>query len=159
MEAMQSRDKYNERVSVLLGRSLQAEGFVAAAAIGTLALVAAIPLALEAQLCAIAWTGGFAWIALGRLRAPRRLEMDRSGAIAVDGRAGVLRDGSFVAHWLTIIRWRPAGAWWDRTVLVAPDRLSEGDFRRLRVLLKFGDRPLGPLAALSRRTSGTDPLS
>ena len=143
MEAMRSRDKYNERVSVALGRSRQAEGLVAFAAIATLVLVATIPLALEARLCAVSWTGGFAWIALGRLRAPRRLEVERSGAVAVDGDAGVLRDGAFVAPWLTIVRWRPTGAWWDRTLVVTPDRLSPEDFRRLRVLLRWWRPPTG----------------
>ena len=114
------------------------------ATIATLALVGAIPLALEAQLCAIAWTGGFAWIALGRLRAPRRLEVDASGMVSLDGLAGLLRDGAFVAPWLTIVRWRPHGAWWDRTLLVTPDRLSAEDFRRLRVLLRWWRPPRYP---------------
>jgi hypothetical protein len=137
MEAMRSGDKYNERVAVTLARSPLAEGFVAVATMATLVLVAAIPLALEARLCAIAWTGGFAWIALGRLRASRRLEVDAAGEVVVDGVAGRLRDGAFVAPWLAIVRWRPNGARWDHTLLVAPDRLSAEDFRRLRVFVRW----------------------
>jgi len=140
MEAMLARDKYNERVSVALLPSRLAEAFVAIACIATAALAAALPLAWEAQVCAIAWTGGFTSIALGRLRACRGLEVDCSGAVAVDGVAGTLRDGSFVSPWFTVLRWRPDGAWWDRTVLVVPDRLPAGDYRRLRVLLRWSAR-------------------
>jgi hypothetical protein len=46
----------------------------------------------------------------------------------------------FVAPWLVAVRWRPAGRWRDRSLLVVPDMLGADDFRRLRVLLKFGDR-------------------
>ena len=137
MEAMQSRDKYNERVCVALVASRLAEGFVAVACIATAALAAAMPLAWEAQLCAIAWIAGLTAIALGRLRGSRRLEVDCSGGVEVDGVAGRLRDGSFVAPWFTVLRWRPDGAWWDHTLLVVPDRLAAGDYRRLRVLLRW----------------------
>lgn len=139
MEAARSRDKYSERVETLLGRSRQAEGFVAAGAVATLALAWATPVAWELQLAAIAWVGACARAALGRLRAVDRLAVDRSGEVVVGGVSGRLRPGSFVAPWLTVVRWRPLGAWLDRTVLVVPDMLAPDDFRRLRVLLRWGN--------------------
>jgi hypothetical protein len=42
-----------------------------------------------------------------------------------------------VAPWLTIVRWRPEGAWFDRTVPLLPGMLDEEMFRRLRVVLRF----------------------
>jgi len=63
------------------------------------------------------------------------------GAVA-SGRAGpVPAHGAFVdrfvAPWLTIVRWRPPGARFDRTVMVLPGMLTDDCFRRLRVLLRF----------------------
>ena len=139
MEAARSRDKYSEGVEAPLGRSRRAEGCVAAGALATLALIWATPLAWEPQLGAIAWVGACARAALRRLRAGDRLAVERSGEVVVGGVSGRLRPGSFVAPWLTIVRWRPYHAWLDRTVLVVPDRLGADDFRRLRVLLRWGD--------------------
>jgi hypothetical protein len=51
---------------------------------------------------------------------------------------GRLEPGSFVAPWLTLVRWRPAGARFDRTVLVAPAMAQPEAFRRLRVRLRHG---------------------
>jgi len=138
MEAMRARDKYNERVVVALTRSRLAEGFVAVAALATLALVAAIPLAHAAKLAAVGWIGVHALVALRRLRTRSSVELDSSGAVRIDGREGQLRGGAFVAPWLTVLRWRPEGAWKDRSLLVAPDMLGADEFRRLRVLLRWG---------------------
>jgi len=52
-------------------------------------------------------------------------------------RGGVLRAGCFVAPWLTVVRWRPAGAWFDRTFVLLPGMLDPESFRRLRVLLRW----------------------
>ena len=121
-----------------LARSRMARGFVAAAALATLALVFPLPVAPELRALASAWVGVVALHALHRLRAPRRLAIDDSGNVAVDGVEGRLRDGSFVAPRLVVVRWRPAGAWRDRSLLVAPDMLGAEDFRKLRVLVKLG---------------------
>jgi hypothetical protein len=140
MEAMRASDKYNERVSVTLARSRLAEGFVAAATLATLALVASIPLAHAARFAAVTWIGVHALLALRRLRAGSSLTLESSGTVGVDGREGRMRDGAFVAPWLTILRWRPDGAWLDRTLLIAPDRLGAEDARRIRVLLRWSGR-------------------
>ena len=152
MEAMRSRDKYSDGVGVTLRRSRLAEGFVAIGAFATLVLAWATPLALEVQVPAIVWVGASALRALRRLRAVAWLRIERSGEVQVDGVAGELRDGSFVAPWLTVVRWCPRGAWLDRTLLLAPDMLDAEDFRRLRVLLRFGEN------RENRVRPGSDPV-
>lgn len=155
MEAVQACDKYNERVEAILGRSRLGEGFVACASLSTAALVAALPLPLELHAGALAWTAAAVLLALRRLRPGVRIQVDHAGELTVDGAPGALRDGSFVAPWLAILRWRPPGAHFDRTLLVAPDMLDAESFRRLRVILRFGVRPLGPLFPSGERTKGT----
>jgi hypothetical protein len=52
---------------------------------------------------------------------------------------GAVQPRCFVAPWLTVVRWRPEGARFDRTFIVLPD-MADGDaFRRVRVLLKWGE--------------------
>jgi toxin CptA len=65
-----------------------------------------------------------------------------SGEVAVQDRdgewvRGELRDGSFVAPWLTLVRWRPEGRRLDRTVLLIPGMAAEEELRRLRILLRW----------------------
>ncbi len=72
-----------------------------------------------------------------------RLAVDLEGRVEAAGpngtaRTGRLAAGSFVAPWLTIVRWRPEGARFARTVLVPPDAVDPEAFRRLRVLLRWG---------------------
>ena len=149
---MRPRDKYSDGVGVTLRRSWLAEGFVAAGAAATLLLTWATPLAAELQVPAILWIGVAALRAFRRLRAAAWVRVERSGEVQVDGIGGELRDGSFVAPWLTVLRWRPGGAWLDRTLLIAPDMLDAEDFRRLRVLLRLGNEK-GPAEAGPDRVS------
>ena len=135
---MRGRDKYSERVDAVLGRSLRAEAFVAVGALATAAVLAAMPLALEVRSWGLAWIAASALRALRRLRPGLHLALDAGGDIQVGGIAGAVAAGCFVAPWLTVVRWRPAGAWMDRSLLVAPDMLGADDFRRLRVLLRWG---------------------
>lgn len=69
-----------------------------------------------------------------RLRLERRIDV-REGAMWVPG---VVRDGSFVMPWLTIVRWRPEGGWRDRTLLLLPGMASAGELRKIRVILRWG---------------------
>jgi toxin CptA len=62
----------------------------------------------------------------------------RDGAGEVS--AGVVLDSSHVHPWFTSIVWRPAGARFARSLPIAPDMLDADDFRRLRVLLRYGRR-------------------
>jgi hypothetical protein len=74
---------------------------------------------------------------------------DRDG----HSRAGVILEDSYVGAWLTTIVWRSdATPWWRpaRTIVVLPDTLPEDEFRRLRVVLRYG-RP-----ATLGATSGED---
>jgi hypothetical protein len=54
--------------------------------------------------------------------------------------AGHVRSASFIHPWLTTIVWRPDGARVSRSVPIVPDMLDPDDFRRLRVLLRYGRR-------------------
>ena len=65
---------------------------------------------------------------------------DRNGR----SRAGRILDDSYVGSALTTIVWRPDGdPWWRpaRTLLVVPDSLTPEEFRRLRVVLRYGLPP------------------
>ena len=125
-------------MEAILGRSKRVEAFIVAGALMTAALVGWLPLPLEACALGLAWIGHAALRALRRVRPGQRLRIDASGAIEVGPASGSVRDGSFVAPWLAVVRWRPIGAWWDRSLLVAPDMLGADEFRRLRVLLRYG---------------------
>jgi hypothetical protein len=59
-----------------------------------------------------------------------------------DGRlvAGHVRSATFVHPWFTSIVWRPDGKWRSRSVPLLPDMMGLDDFRRLRVLLRYGRR-------------------
>ena len=51
--------------------------------------------------------------------------------------AGQVRESTYVSEWLTTIVWRPEGAYVSRAILILPDMLPAGDFRRLRVMLRY----------------------
>ena len=129
-------DKYSGVVEVGLRRSRLVPGFVAFAVLASLALLAATPLPLRWSVLAATALACLALDALRRAAPPARVVLDRDGAIVAGGVAGVIAAGSFVAPWLVIVRWRPAGARFDRTLLVAPDMLPPAQFRALRVLLR-----------------------
>jgi len=116
--------------AVALVALLRAEAPVAAKAAGVPILVAAAVRTLRRQ----AWQEGPG--------ATRRCGVDLAGHVEWEGSDGTVQrgrlvPGSFVAPWLVVIHWRPAGAWWTRTQLVAPDAVPPGDFRRLRILLRW----------------------
>lgn len=124
-----------------------AGAWIALCALATAILVALTPGPLAARIAAITWVACAALEAihsralLRGARGARRIGIT-AGAVEVEGgdgrvRSGALRPGSFVAPWLTIVRWRPDGAWFDRTVPLLPGMLDEEAFRRLRVVLRF----------------------
>jgi toxin CptA len=53
-------------------------------------------------------------------------------------RAGRVLDTSHVHPAFTSIVWRPDGAWLARSVPIVADMLDADDFRRLRVMLRYG---------------------
>ena len=130
-----------------LGVSRFAAAFVLASGGATLALVAVTPLGFMAQgllaiAVGVAALASYRSLALRKgWRVARGVLLRQSGEIEVmddrGSRAGMVRAGSFVAPWLTIIRWRPDGGRWDRTLVILPDMLAGEDFRRVRVLLRW----------------------
>src|SRR5512134_4019427 len=77
---------------------------------------------------------------------PASIVVDGSRRISVVWRDGSSRDGdvladTYVGACLTCIVWRPhVSPWWHpaRALLFLPDTLPAEDFRRLRILLRYG---------------------
>ena len=141
--------KYSEaRVRIALVPSRFGAAAIAAMASATLVLLAATPGAAGLRILAATWVACAALHALhgaALLRGPRgvrALHVGRAGEIEVrDGTgawgSGTVRAGSFVAPWLTVIRWRAPRDRFDRSIVVLPDMLAAEDFRRLRVCLRW----------------------
>jgi hypothetical protein len=64
----------------------------------------------------------------------------RIALVARDGRetCGEIVADSYVGPHVTTIAWRPDGAWRVRSLLVFSDTFGGDDFRRLRVVLRYG---------------------
>ena len=85
------------------------------------------------------------WRCTGR-GVPALLEVGVDRRITVTDRAGhscagSILDDSYVGAWLTTIVWCADGErWWHpaHTILVLPDTLARDEFRRLRVVLRYG---------------------
>jgi hypothetical protein len=135
------------RVSLRPSR-LAVVGIVAIAALAWAAvLVLSVP--TIAHLVTGLALGGWALLACrlhaSRTRADAVVEVMLSTDLVVvvryaDGRlrAGHVRSGTVVHPWFTSIVWRPDGAWRSRTLPLLPDMLDADDFRRLRVMLRYG---------------------
>jgi toxin CptA len=113
-----------------------------AAAVATGSLLFAMPLPVATRVALLLWILLVCLGALRRLRTWVRIRLDVDGGIdlvAPDGtsRHGQVRPGCCVLPWLVVIRWRPAAAWFDRTVLLLPPMLDPAAFRALRVLLRW----------------------
>ena len=120
-----------------------------AGSVATVALVAAmpLPLALQCGAAVVIVAIGVAGSARcsGR-RVPALIHVGADRRIAVTDRRGRTRDGailddSFVSARLATIVWRTDNArWWQpaATIVVLADMLPADDFRRLRVLLRYG---------------------
>jgi hypothetical protein len=120
---------------------------VALAALATLAVLAVTPgfdaariLAATWVLCAALEAAHSRALLCGR-RAARALRIRGTAIEVLDGvgqwQAGTIRAGSFVAPWLTIVRWRPEGARFDRSVPILPGMARDEELRVLRVVLKW----------------------
>jgi hypothetical protein len=128
-----------------LARSTIAMAYVCAVASAALiaALASAAPVEAKAAISlAVAVASLRAVRAFRGGRAVHRLVTDLSGRMEVthaEGpiEAGRLAQGSFVAPFLTIVRWHPDGARFSRAVVIFPDAIAKEDFRRLRVLLRW----------------------
>jgi toxin CptA len=136
-------------VRVALAPSLVASLLIASLACATCAVVATLP--FDAWQIAVA-NAGIALCAVDRVRvvglrqgprAVRGLELRGDLTVLVvngDGGAcaGRVHRDSYVGARLSTIVWRPFGRWRVRTILILPDMLPAADFRRLRVLLRYG---------------------
>lgn len=76
-------------------------------------------------------------------RAVRQFELRGDLTVVVvmgDGNAcaGRVHRDSYVGARLSTLVWRPFGRWRSRTILLLPDMLPADDFRRLRVLMRYG---------------------
>ena len=149
MGAALREDKYSEAaVRIDLGLSRIARAAIVAMSGATLALIACTPGPVGLRILAATWIACGALHALhvvalarGR-RGVRAFHVGRGGEIEVRDAHGVwasgaLRAGSFVAPWLTIVRWRAQGERFDRSIVILPDMLAAGDFRRVRVWLRW----------------------
>lgn len=116
--------------------------FLLVAAGCTIALALALPWAIPWRMLLVGWIGGGSFVACRALAAVRSLRLDRSGVIVLVRRngssvSGTVRDGSFVAPWLTILRWRPQGGRWDRSLVLLPDAADAEAMRKIRVILRW----------------------
>jgi len=132
-----------EPVRVELQYSGAVRWLVVAAGLATCAIVAMTPWSAALRAFVALWAAGLTLRSLRDLEATRTLRVDGDGGIEIRWRdgptvRGSLVDGGFVAHWLTIVRWRPATAWRDRTVLIVPAMAHPDALRRLRVRLRHG---------------------
>ena len=136
------------RVVIQLGPSRRAGAWITAVTAAALVaiLAAGLPGPAKAALaCALVGAA----VRAARLHAAqegagaiRRLVVDLAGRVEVEdaeGRtaAGRLCEGSFVAPWLTVVRWVPEGARFSRAITIVPDAVEAGAFRRLRILLRW----------------------
>ena len=149
MGAKAREHKYSDApCEIALVPSRSAPWIIGSAALATLALLAAAPGLVPLRILAGTWVACASIEAIhsrallrGR-RAVRALRLSRDGEIELQdalGRwhEGIVEQGSFVAPWLTIVRWRGAGARFARTLPILPDMVPEEDFRRVRVMLRW----------------------
>jgi hypothetical protein len=133
----------NVNYRVRLAPSRSARAFIALAGGATLVLLYVMPIDPLIKGFSVLWAGASMLHACRRIVVPRELILRDPRAMELledEARPpsfGELRDGSLVAPWLTIIRWRPSGARFDRTIVILPDMLERESFRRLRVLLRW----------------------
>jgi toxin CptA len=117
-----------------------ADAFLLVAVAATLALVMLVPFPTEARMAIVGWALLGAAHARAKLAGTRRLRIDCDGAVEVHIRGrvvqGRLAAGSFVAPWLTIVRWRHRGAWLASTLVLLPGAASPGTLRAIRVILR-----------------------
>jgi toxin CptA len=124
-------------VAFTLEPSRRLAAFIILSAAATASLLAAMPLPAWASLVAAAWCALGCLHALARAASGASVHVLGGRSIVVDGVAGEIVNGSFVAPWLTVVHWRPASARFVRTLVVVPDMLDAGSFRALRVILRW----------------------
>jgi toxin CptA len=108
----------------------------------TLALVTVLPLTGFVRAFLFLYVAATAAKACCLLLEPLSLRLNRSGEIQLrDGTgwcSGQVREGSFVMPWLVVVRWRPSGRRFDRTLILLPGMAPPDDLRKIRVFLRWG---------------------
>ena len=136
-------------VRVVLASSRRALILITLLAAGTCGVIAMLP--LDPMLLAFATFVVVIW-AIDRInvvalrhgrRAVCRFELRGDLTVIVvngDGTAsaGRVHRDTYVGARLSTLVWRPFGRWRSRAILLLPDMLPAQDFRRLRVLLRYG---------------------
>lgn len=136
-------------VRVVLSSSCTALALIGSLALATCAVIASMPLPPAAvglaTIVVVAWAIDRIHVVAFRQgpRAVRTFEVRGDLTVVVvtgDGnaRAGRVHRDSYVGARLSTLVWRPFGRWRSRAILLLPDMLPAQDFRRLRVLLRYG---------------------
>jgi len=130
-----------ESVCCELKYSRAGAAVIVVSALATVAIAALLPWDAALRAALVAFVAAHTAHALDSLASVRAVHVHLDGHVRVESRdaparEGTLAAGGFVAPWLVCVRWRPRGAFFDRTVLVLPDMLSPGAFRRLRIVLR-----------------------
>jgi hypothetical protein len=136
-------------VRVVLASSRAALALIAALAAATCGVIATLPfdrtLLGFATFVVVVWAIDRVHVVAWRHgpRAVRQFEVRGDLTVVIvtgDGTAlaGRVHRHSYVGAGLSTLVWRPFGRWRSRTILLLPDMLPPQDFRRLRVLLRYG---------------------
>jgi hypothetical protein len=117
-------------------------GFLAGAASATLAVVAVLPMTLAVKAFVALYGVAHACRAVRALSRIRSIRVDRDGAVEVVSSdagtmLGTLRDGAFVAPWLTIVRWHLQAGRFEGSIPILPGMTDRAAFRELRILLRW----------------------
>ena len=136
-------------VRVVLSSSHTALALISALGLATCAVIATLPLepvALGlATIVVVVWAVDRIHVVALRQgpRAVRRFEVRGDLTVVIvtgDGNAcaGRIHRDSYIGARLSTLVWRPFGRWRLRAILLLPDMLPAQDFRRLRVLVRYG---------------------
>jgi hypothetical protein len=138
-------------VSVRIAPAASRSAFALICVLGALACAVVTTLPFHevlrglATLAIVVWAGDRVHVVAMRRgpRAVRLIEIDGRLRIAVTtGDAscdrGRVRSDSYVGARITTIVWKPGSARLSRAILLLPDMLPADDFRRLRILLRYG---------------------
>jgi len=153
--------KHPQRLRLEPRPSRFAGAAIIGAGVGSCALIPAMRLSTAAALACVAVVivvlAASLWRCVGRgVAAIVYVGIDRTISVTDrngQSRAGVILDDSYVGSALTTIVWRADGdRWWRpaRAMLIVPDSLPPDEFRRLRVVLRYGH------AVPDEETSGLD---
>jgi hypothetical protein len=142
-------------VRVTLQSSRIAAGLLAMVTIATAAMLALLPGEPWLRAAGVLAAGACGIHALRRTaasgidRSIASIELGADHRIVITDRSGrriaaIVRPESYVGALLTTLVLRPDGARRSRAVAIWPDTMPADEFRRLRVLLRHGDRGADP---------------